>query len=114
MADGIATLIIVLADVIAKWQMEWPLQGWSIGRCYCHVADGIATGSYHLSLSSEVYFVLPGFHFFKMLIILFFLVRYAFMVTSTAVCHRLTNNPHLDCPSIQPLWGVPEPSQRLG
>ena len=47
-ADGIATLIIVLADVIAKWQMEWPLQGWSIGRCYCHVADGIATGSYYL------------------------------------------------------------------
>ena len=27
MADGIATLVIVLADVIAKWQMEWPLQG---------------------------------------------------------------------------------------
>ena len=27
LADGIATLIIVLADVIAKWQMEWPLQG---------------------------------------------------------------------------------------
>ena len=53
-ADGIATLIIVLADVIAKWQMEWPLQGWSIGRRYCHVADGIATGSYYLSLSSEV------------------------------------------------------------
>ena len=26
-ADGIATLVIVLADVIAKWQMEWPLQG---------------------------------------------------------------------------------------
>ena len=43
-----------LADVIAKWQMEWPLQGWSVGRCYCHVADGIATGSFYLSLSSEV------------------------------------------------------------
>ena len=28
-ADGMATLIIMLADVIAKWQMEWPLQGWS-------------------------------------------------------------------------------------
>ena len=46
-ADGMATLIIMLADVIAKWQMEWPLQGWSVGRCYCHVADGIATGSKH-------------------------------------------------------------------
>ena len=45
---------ICMADVIAKWQMEWPLQGWSVGRCYCHVADGIATGSYYLSLSSEV------------------------------------------------------------
>ena len=53
-ADGMATLIIMLADVIAKWQMEWPLQGWSGGRCYCHVADGIATGSYYFSLSSEV------------------------------------------------------------
>ena len=27
-ADGIATLVIVLADVIAKWQMEWPLQAY--------------------------------------------------------------------------------------
>ena len=54
MADGMATLIIMLADVTVKWQMEWPLQGWSVGRCYCHVADGIATGSYYLSLSSEV------------------------------------------------------------
>ena len=35
-ADGMATLIIMLADVIAK------------------VADGIATGSYYFSLSSEV------------------------------------------------------------
>ena len=26
----------------------------SVGRCYCHVADGIATGSYYFSLSSEV------------------------------------------------------------
>ena len=48
-ADGMATLIIMLADVIAKWQREWPLQGWSVGRCYCHVADGIATGSYYFS-----------------------------------------------------------------
>ena len=53
-ADGMVTLIIMLADVIAKWQMEWPLQGWSFGRFYCHVADGIATGSYYFSLSSEV------------------------------------------------------------
>ena len=39
---------IVLADVIAKWQMKYPLQGGggiSTGRCYYQVADGIATGS---------------------------------------------------------------------
>ena len=47
-------LMYNLADVIAKWQMEWPLQGWSGGRCYCHVADGIATGSSYFNLSSEV------------------------------------------------------------
>ena len=39
----IATL--VLADVIARWQMEWPhiicCLLW--GRCYCPVAGGIAT-----------------------------------------------------------------------
>ena len=35
MADGIAKpyiivlIIIVMADVIAQWQMEWPLQGGS-------------------------------------------------------------------------------------
>ena len=45
---------VCLADVIAKWQMEWPLQGWSGGRCYCHVADGMATGSSYFNLSSEV------------------------------------------------------------
>ena len=27
-ADGITALFVVLADVIAKWQMEWPPQGW--------------------------------------------------------------------------------------
>ena len=41
----IATL--VLADVIAKWQMEWPhvtiCLFCFLGRCYCPVADGIAT-----------------------------------------------------------------------
>ena len=65
MADGIAKMSLVLynnhqlliyymADVIAMWQMEWSLQGWSVGRCYCHVADGMATGSVHFNLSSEV------------------------------------------------------------
>ena len=55
---------IVLADVIAKWQMEWPLYclwqmllpvadgiattgwWWNVnGRCYYQVADGMLTGS---------------------------------------------------------------------
>ena len=56
MADGIAKmsrcyiittncLTYYMADVIAMWQIEWPLQGGSVGRCYCHVADGMATGS---------------------------------------------------------------------
>ena len=43
-----------MADVIVMWQMEWPLQGWSVGRFYCHMADGMATGSVHFNLSSEV------------------------------------------------------------
>ena len=60
-----------LADVIAKWQMVLPPQGvfvstdrcyqpgdrWiitTIGRCYCQVADGIATGSDYFSLSYGV------------------------------------------------------------
>ena len=60
-----------LADVIARWQMEWPPQGvfvntgrcylpgdrWiitAIGRCYCQVAYGIATGSDNSKLSSGV------------------------------------------------------------
>ena len=45
MADGIAKmswcyiittncLTYYMADVIAMWQMEWPLQGGSVGRCY--------------------------------------------------------------------------------
>ena len=36
-------VIIMMADVIAQWQMEWPLQGGnelSTGRCYYQVADG--------------------------------------------------------------------------
>ena len=58
-------LIYNLADVIAKWQMEWPLQGWSGGRCYCHVADGIATGSSYFNLSdlfSSVHFSFSALH----------------------------------------------------
>ena len=45
-ADGIATYCYyysVMADVIAQWQMEWPLQGGSDlspGRCYSQGADG--------------------------------------------------------------------------
>ena len=54
MADGIATLVIVLADVNIQVADGMATTGWSVGRCYCHVADGTATGSYYLSLSSEV------------------------------------------------------------
>ena len=60
-----------LADVISRWQMEWPPQGvfvitgrcyllgdrWiitTIGRCYYQVADGIDTGSDYSNLSSGV------------------------------------------------------------
>ena len=60
-----------LADVIARWQMEWPSQGifvntgrcylpgdrWTIttiDRCYYQVADWIATGSDYSKLSSGV------------------------------------------------------------
>ena len=34
-ADGIGNFIVVRADVIAQWQMEWPLQGvrFPPGRC---------------------------------------------------------------------------------
>ena len=45
-ADGIATYCyycFVMADVIAQWQMEWPLQGGSDlspGRCCSQGADG--------------------------------------------------------------------------
>ena len=44
MLQYIAT--VILADVIAMWQMESPLVPvlyYSLGRCYCHVADGKAT-----------------------------------------------------------------------
>ena len=52
MADGITTLVIVLADVIAKWQMEWPLQGGVLAdviliyiinyRCYYVIGNNIS------------------------------------------------------------------------
>ena len=57
---------------------------------------------------------LPSFSFCTVLRILFMLVRLACVFTSTGHGHRLTNNPHLDCPSLQPMWGMPEPSQGLG
>ena len=41
-------------------------------------------------------------------------VRLAWMVASAGNRHRLTTNPPLECPSLQPLWGMPEPSKRLG
>ena len=46
MADGIATVVLNLTDVIAKWQMEKPLVAdvittlGVVGRCYSQVADG--------------------------------------------------------------------------
>ena len=54
MADGTANLVIVLADVIAKWQMEWPLHGGVLADVIAMWQMEIATGSYYLSLSSEV------------------------------------------------------------
>ena len=56
---------------------------------------------------------LPGFPFFTILRIPFFLVRFGCMVTSAGLWHRLTNNLHLDCPNLQPQLGMPELSQRL-
>ena len=47
-------LAYYMADVIAMWQMEWPLQGGSVGRCYCHVADGMATGSVYFKFYSVI------------------------------------------------------------
>ena len=60
-----------LADVIAKWKMvlppkgvfceywqmlfaRWPMDYYNIVRCYCQVADGIATGSDYFNYSSGV------------------------------------------------------------
>ena len=58
---------------------------------------------------------LPSFPFFTLLrICLFLLVRFDCTVTSTGHQHRLINNLHLGCPSLQPLWRVSELSQRLG
>ena len=58
---GISKLrVLALGDINTTREEEsltWykvRLQGWSVGRCYCHVADGRATGSYYFSLSSEV------------------------------------------------------------
>ena len=48
------------------------------------------------------------------LMTLFLLMRFAFMVASNDLWYRLINNPHLDCPSLQSLWWVPEPCQWLG
>ena len=44
---------------------------------------------------------LPIFPFLIVLKILFFLVRLAYMITSTGVWYRLTFNLPLDCPSLQ-------------
>ena len=41
-------------------------------------------------------------------------MRYAFVVTSTGLWQRLTNNLHMDCHDLQTLWGVPDPRVRLG
>ena len=43
----------------------------------------------------------------------FLIVRLACLIASKSYWHRLTNYPHLDCPSLQPLRGVPESRQRL-
>ena len=59
-------------------------------------------------------FGLHNFPIFTTSVILFFLVRLAFTVTSTGVCHRPTNNSNLDCSCLQPLWEVSGPNQRLG
>ena len=48
-----------LADVIAKWQMLWPLQGGVWWLMLSPVADGIATGSFYFNLSSEVLTTTP-------------------------------------------------------
>ena len=52
--------------------------------------------------------------FFTMFMKLFLLVRLSHMIASIGLCHRLPNSPHLDCPSLQPLWGMLGPSQRMG
>ena len=63
----------------------------------------------------QCYKVWPSqFQFFTILRIPFLLVRLVCMVLSTSCWYRLTNNSPLDYPSLQPLWGVPEPSQELG
>ena len=59
LADVIANFYCnVVADVIAKWQMLWPLQGgwWYCGWCYYHRADGIAMGQYFTLVLVIIYF----------------------------------------------------------
>ena len=58
-------------------------------------------------------FGLPTSPFFTILKILFLLVGLACTVTLTGFWHRLTTNPYLDYPSLQPLRGVAGPSERL-
>ena len=50
--------------------------------------------------------MMPGLHSipsFTTLMIVFLLVRLAFIVTSTGLWQRLTNTRHLDCSGLQPL-----------
>ena len=45
-----------MADVIAKWQMEWPLQGGWLVDVITRLADGIAMGQlFYFNLSSEMF-----------------------------------------------------------
>ena len=54
-ADGMATIYVyVMADVIAQWQMEWPLQGVSASLLVDVVPRGQMDMGNYLSLSSEV------------------------------------------------------------
>ena len=54
-ADGMATFcIFVMADVIAQWQMEWPLQGVTVSLLVDVVPRGQMDICNYFSLSSEV------------------------------------------------------------
>ena len=53
--DAMATFcIFVMADVIAQWQMEWPLQGVSVSLLVDAVPMGQMDMGNYFSLSSEV------------------------------------------------------------